>query len=199
MGTQNEGLKEVPLPEIWKVQPREYLRGPYRVEIKETLPRLDGGYQGKPVSDFADRFDPNLIYAVPGHDNYMIARKMEVTSAAEREKLQAAGDYTYHHCLLLYRKEDGQVVVVGAVDDWGIIVDEEHRGKGLGAELAYASASFSGELNAGYALYSESGYGAFSKAHELAVGRALEAGLDVAPSIVGQYPRLSQAGGPKLG
>lgn len=191
------GLKQVPLPEIWKVSQREYLHGPYRVEIKETLPRLDGGYQGRPVSEIADRFDPDLIYAIPGHDDYMIARRVGDITSEERLERQAAGDYSYHQCFLLHRMEDDRTVVVGAVDDWGVHIVEGHRGKGLGAEIAYASAAFSGETIAGYGLYSASGYATFRKAHELAVGRALEAGLDVAPTVVSQYSRLTQQDGPK--
>jgi len=185
MERDSNGLRQVPLPEIWKVEPREYLHGPYRIEIQKTLPRLDGGYPGKPASEYGDRFDLDHPYAVPGHDDYMIARSLGTDAM------------TAFQCLLLHRKDDGQVVAVGAVDEWGLYIqdDANHRGKGLGGELAYASAAFSGELNAGYALYSKSGYAAFRKAHELAVGRALEAGLDVAASIVAQHPRLDQSVG----
>jgi len=181
MASDARDLLQLPLPDIWKVQPLAYLRGPYRVEIKKSLPRLEKDFQDHPLAEFGGKFDLEHPYVVPGHDDYMIAR--------------GRGTVEDHHCLLLHRKDDGEVVAVGGVDKWGLYIDAKggHRGKGLGAELAYASAAFSGELNAGYALYSKSGYAAFRKAHELAVGRALEAGHDVDRSIVAQYPRIEQA------
>jgi len=183
MASDARDLLQLPLPDIWKVQPLAYLRGPYRVEIKKTLPRLEKDFQNIPLAEFGGKFDFAHPYAVPGHDDYMIARAF----GTEPD--------TAHHCLLLHRDTDGRVSAVGGVDHWGLYIDPkgDHRGKGLGGELAYAAAAFSGELNAGYALYSKSGYAAFRKAHELAVCRALEAGLDVDRSIVAQYPRIEQA------
>src|ERR687893_491866 len=57
-----------------------------------------------PAADFAGESDLEHPYAIPGFDDYMIARAIN-------------GDRRI--CLLLHREDTGAVVVIGGPDHWG--------------------------------------------------------------------------------
>lgn len=73
--------------------------------------------------------------------------------------------------------------VAGGIDQGTRWVDPGYRGRGLGAELALAAHSEPGSRFLAPVSYSRAGWASRVAAHRLAVGRALEAGLDVPEHI----------------
>jgi GNAT superfamily N-acetyltransferase len=157
-------LKTIPLGSIWRSSSSWFLEGRYTVEIADTLYRSLGDYGGRPLYRFALRFDIEGLYELPEHPGYAVARS------------KVGRDPRY---VLLVELDGDERRVVGGLESWGLYIDEAHRGQGLGAWLAWAGMSLSGENTTDYGLYSKAGYAAFASAHRIAVEMARKHGHQV--------------------
>jgi hypothetical protein len=155
-------LKTIPLGNIWRSSSEWFLEGRYNVEIADTLFRSAGEYGGRALSLYERGFNIKDLYALPGYEGYAVAHA------------KPSLDPRY---VLLVELDGDERRVVGGLDSWGLYIDQDHRGKGLGGWPAWAGMSLSGEMTADYGLYSKAGYGAFAAAHRIAVEMARERGL----------------------
>lgn len=163
-------LKNIPNGAMWQSTRKHFLDGHYQVEVVASLYRSAGEYGGAPIEKFVTRYDFENLYRLPFHPDYAVAQQIDPSDDPRR--------------VLLVEIDDEKKTVVGGIDEWGLYVDEAHRGMKLGGWLAWAGMSLSGELTTDYALYSEGGYAAFAAAHKIAVDIAITKGLDVPQEVV---------------
>lgn len=115
-----------------------------------------------------------------------------------KKRLKAAACEIDGYTMSYYRAADLLLVfdvngeVAGGVRGYKLLVLPEHRGQGLGAEIVIrafeSGAMHPSRMNAGLTA---AGRGNRRAAHRIAVGRAIEAGLDVDPEIVSEYEAAS--------
>jgi GNAT superfamily N-acetyltransferase len=86
---------------------------------------------------------------------------------------------------------DGEVV--GAFMGGDVFVQEDWRGRGIGAEMFLARASLHDEGRRDGFLYSPGGLAAARASHRLAVKVALDLGREVPGKVLADYPDLAES------
>ena len=166
-------LSNLPYGSVWKNEREWFLDAGEEVEVVDDLVRLAGEYGGRDVEEFTSTHDLGRAYAVPEHPDYVI-----FPAASGKDP----------RMVLLAQVAEGSARAVGGVEDWGLYLDAEHRGVGLGKWLAYGAMTLADAETTEYALYSHAGYHAFAGAHAIAVERASAAGLDVDAALLDPEP-----------
>lgn len=167
----------LPLGTMWLSTRKEFLDGRYTVDVQDFLPRLSGEVRQTGLDDMAKTFFTTTLYGMPDADGFAVVQRRSPEDPRQ--------------CALLARTADGWERI-GALDGWGLYVNENYRGMGLGGRLAYAGMALSGETTTDYGLYSSSGYAAFAVAHRLSVQAALKAGANVPAKVLADYPDLGR-------
>lgn len=171
-------LEMLPLGTLWMVTRKHFLEGRYRVDIHKNLVRLSGELSPKTLLEMEGNYRTTTLYGLPNTDEYAVVSRISPEDPRQCALLARTGEE--------WRR-------IGVLDSWGLYINEAHRGHGLGGRLAYAGMALCNEHTTDYALYSESGYRAFSAAHKLAVLTALNAGVAVPQKVLEDYPDLAAA------
>lgn len=143
---------------------------------EHTLKELIGDAQTQDADDgemYAQPFIPQSVVPITFNPKYATAM------------LRGGGSFA-HQVLLELR--DGQWVCVGSYVDDTIFIDPNVRGKGLAEELVLRCADHRPTLPL-TTMFSTKGRKLLERTHELAIERALAAGLEVPQTVMEDFER----------